>query len=415
MLSGGGRQDDLTQHKQKNSNQNKAKKEKNDEFYTQYEDIEKEVNAYIDFNKDVFRDKVILCPCDDPDKSNFTKYFAQNFKRLGIKKLISTSYAKNSKSFPHDLLESCIEKDSPLYDIMKTDIKGKIFTLEGDTNKDGSVNMFDLEFKGYLEGDGDFRSEEVRKLRDEADIIITNPPFSLFREFVDWIMETNKQFLIIGNMNAITYKECFKYIKDNQMWCGTKSFSGGMDMVMPKDTFDETKIKSYEIDDRGYIIKNIMGVIYFTNLEHNKRHQPMHFMTMEENLKHNKKDLPNGYEKYDNYDAIEVPKVSLIPSDYDGVMGVPITYLGNHNPEEFEILGATQRECHELVPDIKKYDDYKEILNSTNEKTGASGGKTNENANLIGRGQGKTFFRNSEGREIYSCYQRLFIKKRNKK
>ena len=339
MLSGGGRQDDLTQHKQKNSNLHKAKKEKNDEFYTQYEDIEKEVNAYIDFNKYVFRDKVILCPCDDPDKSNFTKYFAQNFKRLGIKKLISTSYAKNSKSFPHDLLQSCLEKDSPLYDIMKTDIKGKIFTLEGDTNKDGSVNMFDLEFKGYLEGDGDFRSEEVRKLRDEADIIITNPPFSLFREFVDWIMEANKQFLIIGNMNAITYKECFKYIKDNQMWCGTKSFSGGMDMVMPKDTFDETKIKSYEIDDRGYIIKNIMGVIYFTNLEHNKRHQPMHFMTMEENLRHNKKDLPNGYEKYDNYDAIEVPKVSLIPSDYDGVMGVPITYLGNHNPEEFEIIG----------------------------------------------------------------------------
>ena len=408
MLSGG-RQDDLTQHKQKNSNLHKAKKEKNDEFYTQYEDIEKEVNAYIDFNKDVFRDKVILCPCDDPDKSNFTKYFAQNFKRLGIKKLISTSYAKNSKSFPHDLLQSCIEKDSPLYDIMKTDIKGKIFTLEGDTNKDGSVNMFDLEFKGYLEGDGDFRSDEVKKLRDEADIIITNPPFSLFREFVDWIMEANKQFLIIGNMNAITYKEVFKYIKENKLWLGNNAVK----QFIFAGTKEQCNKNITEID--GVLYADFGNVIWFTNLEHNKRHQPMHFMTMEENLRHNKKDLPNGYEKYDNYDAIEVPKVSLIPSDYDGVMGVPITYLGNHNPEEFEILGATQRGCHELVPDIKKYDDYKEILNSTNEKTGAPGGKTNENANLIGRGHGKTFFRNSEGREIYSCYQRLFIKKRNKK
>ena len=296
---------------------------------------------------------------------------------------------------------------------MKTDIKGKIFTLEGDKNKDGSINMFDLEFKGYLEGDGDFRSEEVKKLRDEADIIITNPPFSLFREFVDWIMEANKKFLIIGNKNAITYKETFKYIKENKLWLGV-SIANIFDI--PK--FDENGKEMLDENNKSICeqTKNITGLTrWFTNLEHNKRHQQMHFMTMEENLRHNKKDLPNGYEKYDNYDAIEVPKVSLIPSDYDGVMGVPITYLGNHNPEEFEILGATQRECHELVPDIKKYDDYKEILNSTNEKTGASGGKTNENANLIGRGHGKTFFRNNEGREIYSCYQRLFIKKRNKK
>ena len=220
---------------------------------------------------------------------------------------------------------------------MKTDIKGKKFTLEGDTNKDGSVNMFDLEFKGYLEGDGDFRSDEVKKLRDEADIIITNPPFSLFREFVDWIMEANKQFLIIGNMNAITYKECFKYIKDNQMWVGIK----GMGEDFYKEwCIENTKEGSKYRYVNGEFRCRVSG-IWFTNLEHNKRHQPMHFMTMEENLRHNKKDLPNGYEKYDNYDAIEVPKVSLIPSDYDGVMGVPITYLGNHNPEEFEIIGSS--------------------------------------------------------------------------
>ena len=350
------KEDDLTQHKQKNSNLHKAKKEKNDEFYTQYEDIEKEVNAYIDFNKDVFRDKVILCPCDDPDKSKFTKYFAQNFKRLGIKKLISTSYAKNSKSFPHDLLQSCLEKDSPLYDIMKTDIKGKIFTLEGDKNKDGSINMFDLEFKGYLEGDGDFRSEEVKKLRDEADIIITNPPFSLFREFVDWIMEANKKFLILGQQNAITYKECFKYIKNNQMWLGT-----GFNLSIVLQTIYENKLEANQqfVKSKGYnpedgFIK-VPAITWFTNLEHNKRHQPMHFMTMEENLRHNKKDLPNGYEKYDNYDAIEVPKVSLIPSDYDGVMGVPIAYLGNHNPEEFEIVDFAKRGPSEYIYRTKIY------------------------------------------------------------
>lgn len=253
--------------------------------------------------------------------------------------MISTSYAKNSKSFPHDLLQSCLEKDSPLYDIMKTDIKGKIFTLEGDKNKDGSINMFDLEFKGYLEGDGDFRSEEVKKLRDEADIIITNPPFSLFREFVDWIMEANKKFLIIGNKNAITYKETFKYIKENKLWLGV-SIANIFDI--PK--FDENGKEMLDKNNKSICeqTKNITGLTrWFTNLEHKKRYQQMHFMTMEENLRHNKKDLPNGYEKYDNYDAIEVPKVSLIPSDYDGVMGVPITYLGNHNPKEFEIIGSS--------------------------------------------------------------------------
>ena len=185
-----------------NKNLHEAKKQKKDEFYTQYEDIQKEVNAYIDYNPDVFRDKTILLPCDDPDYSNFTKFFAQNFERFGIKKLISTSYALESKLYKEQIQLSLLEVNSNKFDKDKTNIKGKIFTLtKADNNKKTDIDNLEWE---YLEGDGDFRSNEVKKLRDESDIIITNPPFSLFREFVDWIMEAEKEFLIIGNINAIT-------------------------------------------------------------------------------------------------------------------------------------------------------------------------------------------------------------------
>lgn len=300
-----------------------AKKAKNDEFYTNYEDIQKEVNAYIDYNPDVFRDKTILLPCDDPDYSNFTKFFAQNFERFGIKKLISTSYALESKIYKEQIQLSLLEVNSNKFDKDKTNIKGKIFTLTKDKNNNNNrVDINNLNWR-YLEGDGDFRSKEVKKLRDESDIIITNPPFSLFREFVDWIVEAKKEFLIIGNKNAIAYKEIFKLIKDNKIWLGCNS-ANKFEIPGNKDT------------------EKVAGLTrWFTNLEHGRRHQPLSLMTMEDNIRFSKhKEIKNtGYRKYDNYDAIDVPYTDAIPDDYDGVMGVPITFLDKYNPEQFEIIG----------------------------------------------------------------------------
>lgn len=199
-----------------NSSLGAAKDAKNDEFYTQYSDIEAEMNAYVEFNPDVFRGKTILLPCDDPEWSNFTKYFAANFERFGLKKLISTSYAKSAGSRQLTLFE----QESPLFDADKHDTHGKLFTLTRDKDGSGHVDTDDIEFSGYLEGDGDFRSVEVKALRDEADIIITNPPFSLFREFLTWILEAGKQFVIIGSKNAITYKEVFPLLKETKSGLG---------------------------------------------------------------------------------------------------------------------------------------------------------------------------------------------------
>jgi hypothetical protein len=195
-----------------NSNLTNAKNAKNDEFYTQYHDIEKEIMAYLDFDPDVFRGKTILLPCDDPEWSNFTKFFAQNFQRFGLKKLISTSYAVESKKYKSGYQPTLFEVNDPQFDEYKTRRNGKIFTLTRDKSGDGKIDVNDLEWK-YLQGDGDFNSKEIKALRDESDIIITNPPFSLFREFLAWIIEADKKFIIIGSMNAITYKEVFPLIK----------------------------------------------------------------------------------------------------------------------------------------------------------------------------------------------------------
>jgi hypothetical protein len=330
-----------------NENLGNAKREKNDEFYTQYADIEKEMNAYLEFNPDVFRNKTVLLPCDDPEWSNFTKYFAQRFQDLGLKKLISTSYAPNSKPKDIPYQPTLFEMDSPEFDEEKTYENGKIFTLTRDMTGDDAINVDDLEWS-YLEGDGDFRSDEIKALRDEADVIITNPPFSLFREFVIWLVETEKKFVVLGNMNAITYKEVFPLIMSDKIWAGTKQFGGGMDMIMPAGAFDAEKAGIYSVNKSGQFVKNIMGVIWFSNLDHGRRHQPLSLMTMEENLKFNKAVKDVGYQKYDNYDAIEVPRVDAIPSDYDGVMGVPITFLDKYNPDQFEIVGNGQTMANEL-------------------------------------------------------------------
>lgn len=305
----------------KNSNLTAAKKAKNDEFYTQYIDIEREMQAYLDYDENAFRGKTILLPCDDPEWSNFTKYFAQNFHFLGIKKLISTSYAYAAKLLESDYEPSDAEKNSPQYDADKSKVKGKIFTLTHDSNQDGVIDLNDLAWQ-YLEGDGDFRSDEITALRDEADIIITNPPFSLFREFMAWLIESDKQFVVIGNMNAITYKEIFPLIKNNKTWLGV--FNGAKEYRQPNGT-----------------IQKMGNTLWFTNIEHGRRHQPLDLMTMADNLIYNKsiKKDSNSYQKYDNYDAIEIPKTNGIPSDYKGVMGVPISFLDKYCPEQFEILG----------------------------------------------------------------------------
>ena len=217
-----------------NSNLKNARNAKNDEFYTQYHDIEKEIGAYLELNPNAFRGKTVLMPCDDPEWSNFTKFFAQNFERYGIKKLISTSFAPESKNLKSNYQPTLFETTAPQFDKTKTIVNGKIFTLTHDKSGDGKIDVNDLEWT-YLKGDGDFKSEEIKKLRDEADIIITNPPFSLFREFLAWIVQAEKQFVIIGSKNAITYKEVFSLIKSNKMWVGTTSFSKDMLFISPEE------------------------------------------------------------------------------------------------------------------------------------------------------------------------------------
>ena len=320
-----------------NKNLTEAKATKNDEFYTQFHDIEMEMEAYLEYNPDVFRNKTILLPCDDPEWSNFTKYFAAKFEELGIKKLISTSFAPESKNFKSDYSPLPLELEDPLFNPQKTAICGKIYTLTHDTNHNGRIDIDDLEWK-YLEGTGDFRSPEVTALRDEADIIITNPPFSLFREFLAWIMEGRKQFAIIGNMNAITYKEVFPLIKDNKMWLGASIHSGDREFQIPSEY--PITAAGWRVDTLGNKYIRVKGVRWFSNLEHGRRHQPLALMTMEDNLRYNKKMKgKKAYDRYDNYDAIEVPYTNAIPSDYNGVMGVPISFLDKYCPEQFEILG----------------------------------------------------------------------------
>jgi len=321
-----------------NSNLTSAKKAKNDEFYTQYHDIEKEMAAYLEFNPDVFRGKTILLPCDDPEWSNFTRYFAQNFQTFGLKKLISTSFAADSKNYKTNYQPTLFEMDSPEFDAKKTNVKGKIFTLTKDENHDGKINVEDLQWH-YLKGDGDFRSDEIKKLRDEADIIITNPPFSLFREFLAWLVNSRKQFCIIANKNAVTYKEVFPLIKENKIWSGRTEWAGGM-WFETKNPNDVDRV----IDGKDY--KNVSSM-WLTNIDHGRRHQKLPLMTMAENLKYSKHKEIKGrenYAKYDNYDAIEVPFTDAIPDDYDGVMGVPISFLDKYSPEQFEIVGMCENE-----------------------------------------------------------------------
>lgn len=331
----------------KNANLSAARSAKNDEFYTQWADIEKEMVAYVDHNPDVFRDKTILLPCDDPEWSNFTKFFALRFTEYGIKRLISTSYAPDSRPEGIPYRPTLFETEDPKYDQGKTRSHGKKFVLDrSDINGDGTIDIDDLQWE-YLEGDGDFRSAEVSALRDEADIAITNPPFSLFRDYIAWLMEGDVKFAAIGNMNAITYKEVFPLIKKNKIWLGTSQ---------PKKFRDGSHAD-------GGAMKSFGNIKWFTNIEHGRRSEGITGLMTATEVKRfintDKRVQSVGLRPYDKYDAIEVPLVKAIPSDYDGVMGVPITFLDKYNPDQFEIVDAnlyrrspdTPKKPHGLIKD----------------------------------------------------------------
>jgi hypothetical protein len=334
-----------------NKNLTNAKKGKNDEFYTQFSDIQKEVESYLEYDPKTFKGKVVYSNCDDPFESNFFRYFVLNFNRLGLKRLISTSY-KPSPVANSQLGLFGDDKTLPKSKGRPKITANKFIINEvGDIDGDGSFTLEDIakQLKANknnewtpLEGDGDFRSDECVELLKQSDIVVTNPPFSLFREYVAQLVEHKMKFLIIGNMNAVTYKENFTLIKDNKMWYGQSISSGDREFQVPDDyPLDAASFRIHE--GKKYI--RVKGVRWFTNLDHGRRHQPFVLMTMADNSRFNKKlQGVTAYEKYDNYHAIEVPFSNAIPSDYKGIMGVPITFLDKYNPDQFEIVGMCENE-----------------------------------------------------------------------
>ncbi len=329
-----------------------AKKSKSDEFYTQYSDIQKEIEAYLEYSPDVFKGKIVYCNCDDPFESNFFRYFVLNFKRIGLKQLITTSYkpspvANTQLQLFGDDTTLPKEKGRP-----KITANKLIINEVGDINGDGEFNLKDVALQlkenkhnewSPLVGDGDFRSSESIALLKQADIVITNPPFSLFREFIKQLIDYNKSFLIIANINAITYKEVFPLIKENKIWLGTGMGRWISGFIVPESY--ELYGTEARIDNDGTRIVATNNCLWFTNLDHGKRHQPLPLMTMSDNIKFSTHKEVKGkeYKKYDNYDAIEVPFTDAIPSDYNEIMAVPVSFLDKYNPDQFEILGVTQR------------------------------------------------------------------------
>ncbi len=305
-----------------------AKKAKKDEFYTQLVDIEKELKHY----KDQFRGKVVYCNCDDPFESNFFKYFAANFNALGLKKLITTSFVKSPIA----------GGQLPLFEMQGLKPDGKEpFKIEirevPDADGDGAINLDDVKYLLQhdkntaipLKGNGDFRSDECIEFLKEADIVVTNPPFSLFREYISQLVEHNKKFLIIGNINAVTYKEVFPLVKANKLWLGASIHSGDREFRVPEDY--PLNAAGYRVDGEGNKYIRVKGVRWFTNLDYDERHDSIVLY---------KKYSSKEYPKYDNYDAINVDKTVDIPMDYKGAIGVPITFLDKYSPDQFTILGA---------------------------------------------------------------------------
>jgi hypothetical protein len=392
-----------------------AKSTKNDEFYTQYGDIQKEIEAYLDYNPNVFRKKVVYCNCDDPFESNFFRYFVLNFGKLGLKQLITTSYK------PSPIANTQLELFGD--DQSQTKLKGRpkvtankfIINEVHDIDGDGEFNLKDVAMQlrsnkqnewSPLKGEGDFRSDECINLLKKADIVVTNPPFSLFREYVNQLFEYDKQFVIIGSMNAITYKEIFPLIKDNKLWLGNGFHAGNAYFFTP----NTREFASGVYDDKTGLVK-FRNVCWFTNLDHGRRHQPLPLMTMDENLKYSKhKDIKGKkkYDKYDNYDAIEVSFTDAIPSDYDGIMGVPISFLDKYNPEQFEIIGLTKTwfgMANKIYPPQIQ-------VNSNGNKSEVT--KLNDGATLRLKTPptGQTYYVVG-GNYYIQLYARILIKKRN--
>ena len=303
-----------------------AKRAKYDEFYTRYSDIEAEMGSYIEFNPEVFKGKTILLPCDDPDRSNFTKYFLDNFERFQLKRLISTSI-----SAPEGERQLSLFSENCQWNTTECEERGKML-----------IRTRDREWHRFLKGNGDFRSEEVREFRDEADVIITNPPFTLFGDFLEWTVSSKKQFSIIGSLCAVAYKNVFPLLKDNKMWFGNSIHSGDRKFNIP-DSF-HGHIDSTGVDKEGKYAR--VCVRWYTNIEHGGRRRELKLETCAHNLQLNKKLKEKllkcygkaEFQRYDNYDAIDVPFVECIPSDYDGMMGVPVSFMDKYNPDQFEIV-----------------------------------------------------------------------------
>lgn len=332
-----------------NRNLGAAKAAKKDEFYTQYVDIQKEVEAYLEFDPTTFKDKVVYCNCDDPFESNFFKYFATNFNRLGLKRLITTSYDGSPIAGQGSLFPEYNDGNSKR---KKPKALAVILDHVNDEDGDGAANITDV--KLFLERNkaartalkagsypgGDFRSPECIALLKQADIVVTNPPFSLFREYVAQLVEHGKQFLIIGNLQAITYLEIFPLIKEDKLWLGPTITSGDREFRVP-DHYP-LKAAGCRVDENGVKYIRVKGVRWYTNLDHGRRHQRLECMTMADNLRFSKHKEIKGkaeYQRYVNFDAIEVPFSDAIPSDYKGIMGVPVSFLDKYNPDQFEIVG----------------------------------------------------------------------------
>ena len=321
-----------------NADLHAAGKAKKDEFYTQLVDIEKEVKYY----KQHFQGKVVLCNCDDPYESNFFKYFALNFNALGLKKLIATCYNGSPVSGNELLLDFGDTIDDPKKIAYKVEI-----TEVTDVNGDGAINLADVKYLmqndknviSILKGNGDFRSQECIDLLKEADIVVTNPPFSLFREYLAQLVEYKKNFLIIGNVNTIVTKDTFPLVRDNIIWMGASIHSGDREFRVP-DSYP-LNAAGYRVDENGIKYIRVKGVRWFTNLDYPQRH---------EDLVLYKHYTPEEYPKYDNYEAINVDKSSDIPCDYDGVMGVPITFLDKYNPDQFEIIWQASGNTYANAP-----------------------------------------------------------------
>lgn len=394
-----------------NVNLTSAKKGKNDEFYTQFSDIQKEVEAYLEYNPDTFKGKVVYSNCDDPFESNFFRYFVLNFKKLRLKQLITTSY----KPSPVANTQLALFGD----DKTLTKSKGRskitankfIINEVGDVDGDGSFTLKDIakQLKANknnewtpLSGDGDFRSDECIELLKQSDIVVTNPPFSLFRPYLGQLMEYKKNFLIIGNQNAVTYKEIFPLIKEDKMWLGLTMNGSNRWFVVPDDyPFRENAAGSKIENGKKMLFVN--SVVWFTNLDHGRRHTKLSLMSIADNLKFAKSlQGKKKYDVYDNYDAIEIPTYKVIPKDYEGMMGVPISFLHKYSPEQFEILGS---DAYNGTPAIKKYYKKEKVVDGNRMKS-----QTGTMGCVIRRddfGPG-TYF--DVGYPVQAVFKRIFIK-----